>query len=118
MGVWAVTLAYGFHFEYWWVDVILHFLGGLWTFVLARYIAARYGLEISGRGKNLAALVLFISFVALVGVAWEWFEFFYDRYVFHTGFTYLPGVFEDTLADLFFDLFGALVGFLLYRKRA
>ena len=117
MGAWAVTLAYEFHFQYWWIDVLLHFAGGLWTFVLARYVASRCGLEISGRGKKIATLILFVSFVALVGVLWEWFELFYDRYVFHTGFTYLPGVFEDTLADLFFDLFGALVSFLFYFRR-
>ena len=54
-----------------------------------------------------------IGLVALVGVGWEFFEFIWDRFIWHAGFTYLPGIYEDTLSDLFFDLLGGATGFVL-----
>ena len=47
--------------------------------------------------------------MALVGVLWEFFEFGLNRYIVHIGFIN----YEDTLLDLFFDLLGGAVGFIL-----
>lgn len=66
--------------------------------------------------QNLNRMVFFvimIGVVALVGVLWEFFELILDRYIMHTGFTYLPRVFEDTLSDLFMDLLGGAFMFLI-----
>src|SRR3989344_1446849 len=32
----------------------------------------------------------------------------------HDGYSFLPGVYEDTLSDLFFDLLGGTIAFLIY----
>ena len=63
--------------------------------------------------KGPALFVATIGIVALIGVLWEFFELILDRYIIHTGFTYLPNVFEDTLLDLFWDLAGGTIMFLI-----
>jgi len=110
---WLVGLYYNLFFAIWWYDIPLHFLGGMWTLLLARYVYRRSGLEIQGGGNKIALFIFFISFVLLVGVLWEFYEFISDRYIFLSGYTHLPGVYEDTLKDLFFDFAGAVTGFLL-----
>lgn len=113
---WAFTMIYEWHFYYWWVDMILHFAGGFWVLVLARYVANHYNIEMSGAHRDVARFLVFISFVAFVGILWEFFEFILDRYITFTGFTYLARVFEDTLLDLVLDILGGTIAFLLYFK--
>lgn len=114
--LWGFTMLNEWLFYHWWADIVLHFAGGFWIFLLARYIFEHYKLEISGEHRNIAKIFIFISFVAFVGVLWELFEFILDRYIVHTGFTYLARVFEDTLLDLLMDILGGITAFLLYFK--
>ena len=94
--------------------MVLHFAGGFWVFVLARYVTEHFGNEIVGEQKNIMTFIAFISFVAFVGVLWELFEFIMDRYIVLSGFTYLARVFEDTLSDLILDMLGGIMAFILY----
>ena len=66
--------------------------------------------------KNQIAtnLLFLLGIVALVGVLWEFTEFVWDRYIFQSGFTYFSGVYEDTLSDLFFDLLGGSLAYILF----
>lgn len=107
-------MIYEWHFYHWWVDIVLHFAGGFWVFVLARYIIEHYKLELIGVHKDMARFIIFISFVVFSGVLWEFFEFVLDRYIVFTGFSKLTGVFEDTLSDLVLDILGGITAFLLY----
>lgn len=109
-------MLYEWHFYYWWIDIILHFAGGFWVFVLASHVAEHYKVEIVGVKKEVIRFFVFISFVAFVGVLWEFFEFVLDRYITMSGFTYLARVFEDTLLDLVMDILGGITAFVLYFK--
>lgn len=113
---WGFAMVYDWYFYYGWMDIILHFAGGFWVFVLIRHVTDHYNLEITGVHKEIARFFIFISFVAFAGVLWEFFEFVLDRYITFTGFTYLSKVFEDTLSDLASDIFGGIIAFLLYFK--
>ena len=113
---WGVAMLNEWFFYKWWVDIILHFAGGFWIVVLAWHVAGYFGNDITGEQKNFIKFLCFISFVAFVGVLWEFFEFIMDRYLVFTGFTYLSGVFEDTLLDLVMDILGGATAFLLYFK--
>lgn len=93
-----------------------HFLGGLWIALVGLFFKKRLRLEISGNWSGLAVFISVIGTVALAGILWEFSEFVSDRYIFRLGFTYLPNVFEDTLSDLLIDLFGGIVGYLIYKK--
>ncbi len=67
-----------------------------------------------GEHDGFYSFIIFIGFVALTGVLWEFFELVLDRYLIHNGYSFLPGVYEDTLSDLFFDLLGGTIAFLIY----
>lgn len=79
---------------------------------LAFLLKNKVGFE-AAKLKSLVWFIAAIGFVALVGVLWEFFEIILDRYVTLAGYTYLPGVFEDTLLDLFLDLVGGAAMFLI-----
>ena len=105
---WGVGLLYRLNYVFWWYDVVAHFLGGVWV--------ALSVLALKERNLISANFLLVLGTVALVGVLWEFTEFVWDRYIFQSGFTYLSGVYEDTLSDLFFDLIGGLAALIIVRK--
>lgn len=64
--------------------------------------------------QSLINLVLILSFVALIGVLWELWEFSYDFFISSYPQPLQQGM-ADTMGDLFFDLVGGLTAFVFYR---
>lgn len=116
MALWLFGLWIGLPYRLWWFDVVSHFIGGAWALVFFLFLARFFGISIVGAGNTrwVAEYCALVGSVIMVGVFWEFGEFIADRYIFETGFTYLSGVFEDTLSDLFFDTAGGTVGFLIF----
>ena len=88
---------------------------------MAMFFVWLYHSKISQLPSYLIAFLITLSFVALIGVFWEFLEFFYDVFVSSKGYYgYMQLSAADTIADLFFDLVGgsALLGiyFLLKSK--
>ena len=108
-------LSYGI----WWLDDILHFLGGAWVSVFAFWYFFKYPPEIksrfprdliSGLGAGWILVVGLISFAVFAGVLWEFLEFSWDYFVAEPyGVIFAQRNLQDTMSDLFFDLVGALV---------
>lgn len=97
-----------------WIDIPLHFLGGL--------LVGIWAWLVFGRGPRAHSFihkwVLIFGVTALVGVSWEFFEWILDHvlsqwYVFPRN---QPSV-DDTLGDLFMDLLGGVVGGFLAAKK-
>ena len=113
----VVTLGLAIYFRlyylFWWLDILHHFLGGLWLVLFFNFSIKHFKIMLTGDWRAAAFFLTLIGLVALVGVGWEFFEFIWDRFIWHAGFTYLPGIYEDTLSDLFFDLLGGATGFVL-----
>ena len=109
------------NYWYWvfpWLDIPMHFFGGFW---MAMFFVWLYHSKISQLPSYLIAFLITLSFVALIGVFWEFLEFFYDVFVSSKGYYgYMQLSAADTITDLFFDLVGgsALLGiyFLLKSK--
>ena len=56
-----------------------------------------------------------LSFVALIGVFWEFFEFFYDIFISSRGYLgFMQLSAADMIGDLFFDLSGGLTFSIIY----
>ncbi|MDO8523268.1 MAG: hypothetical protein Q7S12_03245 [bacterium] len=115
-GAWVIGLNYGLFFLIKWLDIPFHFFGGFSVYVLWRAFGKGLNAEIAGLRKFFFLFLAGIGFVMFIGVFWEFFEFILDRFIMHTGFTYLSGVYEDTLSDLLLDFFGGSTAFLLYNK--
>ncbi len=101
---------YYWYWTYPWLDMPMHFLGGFWLAMV--YFWRSQKLQTSTDSKHESALLIIIGclgFVALIGVLWEFFEFFCDIFIASKGYIAVSqqGV-GDTMGDLFFDLLGGL----------
>jgi len=94
-----------------WLDIPMHFAGG---FVVAWFFAEYFRKERGGMSKLVGA-VFIIGIAAIVGIAWEWFEWVLDNFIFIEN-QFMGGL-DDTLFDLFMDLVGASCIALLYSKK-
>lgn len=102
---------YYWYWRIWWFDLLMHFLGGMAVAVL---ITSLYYLIVPrGRLSQLRFLGLVILGTLVVGILWEVFEFGVDAYwsahVNIKSLQILQAGSRDTLSDLLFDLFGALI---------
>ena len=102
-----------FYEKYFWIDIPMHFLGGLSVALMFMMIITDLNKRNIVEDLQLSVLFIFvISFVSLAAVLWEFFEFGMDS-IFLIGF---QGGLRDTLADLFFGLIGGLAGFLTFTE--
>lgn len=91
----------------WFFDMPMHFLGGAW-------VALAYFYIFPFKEKNIttSCILRVLCAVFLVGLGWEFFEFFVDNGIAHNIFNLL-----DTSSDLFFDLSGGILALLYFSKR-
>lgn len=102
----------------WWYDTLLHFLGGVWVGNLFIYIfSERLGL-FEGKKNLFYTLATVVGFVALLGVAWELYEFMIDETfgIKHGLPLTQPGL-ADTMKDLAIDTLGGVVSAVIYYLR-
>src|SRR5882724_2628370 len=107
---------------YWtlpWYDIPMHIAGGVWVGLLFFYLMERRTGN-PMRDPLVPLLLRTLGFVALVGVAWEFYEYVSDVFILHkyAWGDALSGQAFDTLKDLFNDLLGAFLASLWYRFRA
>jgi hypothetical protein len=102
-----LALAESLYWRFWWMDIIMHGLGGLLVGAVVAY-AIRYRFP----ALLPRAYALVILAIVLVGVSWEVFEYLYRIYDARN----YP---LDTSIDLVMDLLGALLGafVLLWRSK-
>lgn len=111
----ANFLALGFNWQetVTWFDSVLHFSGGALMAMLFFWFFNPARLQTSLLNKAILA----VSFVALVGVLWEFAEISFLNSLVARFFdtVNVEATLPDTIADLFFDLVGA-GAFLAFRK--
>ena len=65
--------------------------------------------------NKFVSLVMVVSFAALIGLFWEFYEALVEYYFFqYSNFSMFNMTPIDTLLDLFFDLLGGLTAGILY----
>jgi len=105
------------NFWYWtyrWMDIPMHFLGGFWLGLIFLY-SIMPKLEITSH-KLLIAMILVVSFAVLIGVFWEFIEFSFDvSIVLKWHLPLAQQGLADTMKDLFFDLLGGFVAWVIYK---
>lgn len=125
LGVHGIAIASGWYLSNLWLDIPMHFAGGFGMGYLALAIWQTTVSKISFRKslnkpwRILIYLGIILGFVALVGIAWEWYEFIFDSYASQVSLEYRPAQMSltDTMADLFLDLLGGVLAFTLYAAR-
>ncbi len=91
------------YFEFFWFSALMHFLGGAILGILWMWFIGRAGWKHS--------LGLLILFVGSIGIGWEIFEFVFD--IAYAGKYYVI----DTTVDLIMDVLGAVMIYLLFKKK-
>lgn len=118
----AAALFFNWYSTIFWLDDILHFLGGAFlafVFLLGVQKMPQYA---SFAASIPLFLILGVSFAAFVGVLWEFFEFGFDSFVAPVyNFPSAQLGLSDTLSDLLFDILGSgavlLCYAVLYKRR-
>lgn len=98
-----------FYWTYWWYDIMMHFLGGFLIGGIALWFFVRFFK--SEHTKASSALIVAVLSVLLVGLGWEYFEFFSGALFLQEG-----SVIGDTALDLVMDTLGALCMWLIVRS--
>lgn len=103
----VLDVGLGFYNRIPFFDVPMHALGGFtaaWTgLLLYNLVREQYaGVIIAPRAL---LYVYLIGFAAVVGIAWEWYEFLHDVFL---NSAMQPSI-ADTMADFFFDIVGAIL---------
>ncbi len=94
------ALQWYLYWYYPWLDVLTHFLGGLWV-----ALAAVWLLSYAGKRSSLLKI---ICIVMLIGVGWEVFEV-------AAGIPREANFMFDSSLDLTMDYIGGICGFILSR---
>lgn len=97
------------NYWYWtipWIDIPMHFFGGFWVATAFITLNSKFGVKLP---NYLITLIAILSFVALIGVLWEFAEFLFDVFISSGGYAkVIQQDVADTLGDLFMDLLGGL----------
>lgn len=95
------ALAFSLYWQYPWFDVLLHFLGGLWVFLVLVWIMERFHI-------GYTTLLIFFG-VLMVGGLWELFELW-------AGIPREANFVLDTSIDILMDALGGLSGMLIFKR--
>lgn len=98
----VTALSKFYYWDYWWFDILMHLLGGLWVglfiFWFDEWIKLPFKIN----------LINFLALILAVGIAWELWELMFgitlvrgDKYVF------------DTILDIIMDITGGVVTYFL-----
>ncbi|MEK7147126.1 MAG: hypothetical protein AAB772_02620 [Patescibacteria group bacterium] len=113
-----------------WIDIPLHFLGGVFAAMFSWWFGHRFALFnifhndfFSAKGGSASGgknILILIAVAATIGVFWEFFEFSFDYFVVSEArFNFLnlaqPSK-ADTMADLFFDILGGFTAGILVSR--
>lgn len=93
--------------QYPWFDIALHFLGGLGVYLIIQPYFSKSLIPVS----HLPQAIFLIGTTILVGVLWEFAEYFGTQLLRYQGSNLqLSGDLPDTITDLVLDLLGGMVG--------
>jgi hypothetical protein len=105
------AVVYRLYWSFWWMDILTHFLGGLWVGTIALYTKYFGSDSITRVTAKISPLATSLLTVLLIGLIWEIFE-------------YIAGVILvspkayviDTSLDILMDIIGGLVSVALIRS--
>ena len=102
----TLALVFSLYYTWFWFDIPMHFLGGLWV-----ALALGWLFYFSGYISKLTQrpFVLIVLGTVIVGGLWEVFEFV-------VGARLEEGYVFDTSLDMVMDTLGALCGFVYLKK--
>ncbi|MBI2046326.1 MAG: hypothetical protein HYT28_02835 [Parcubacteria group bacterium] len=106
----TVALALGWYFTFFWFDMLMHTLGGVWVGFAALWFLGVIDTDKKATQFNIKRTILAVLLAtACVGLLWELFEYIVDIVTHASSYGFIDG-----LSDLFFDLLGASFAVTMY----
>lgn len=108
-----LALQFYLYWTFWWLDILMHFLGGLWVGLTALwfFFFSGYVYKNVNLVRNTKIFLITIASVIVVGVLWEVWELWAELvFVNETGY------FLDTSLDMVMDTLGGIVAFIYAKK--
>jgi len=103
------AIEYSLYFYYNWLDIPVHFLGGIWVSATALWLILSKEYFSSLRTNRRLLLLTLFSSALFIGLLWEAFEYVFGIAVLNPA-NYVP----DTIKDLFTDVLGSLFLYVYY----
>lgn len=102
-------LSYKWYHQTWWVDFVMHAIGGMWIAAASFTVKDAYIPELQKIAPLWLYVLVILGIVMLAGVMWEWIEFLLDLVFFplRAELRLQLGL-MDTLKDLAMDFLGGL----------
>ena len=98
------------YWKFWWFDIMMHFLGGLWVGLMSLWLYYFSGFNSHPRKEKKFVFLFSIISVLTIGIGWEVFEVLIQSNLSN-------GYWVDTTQDLIMDTLGALTaGFLCLKS--
>ena len=91
------------YWRFWWFDIMMHFLGGLWIGLVSLWTYYFSGFFKNLNQKYSFIFLLSIISVCVIGIGWEIFEILIDPEYFQEGYI------SDTILDLIMDVIGGII---------
>lgn len=104
-----LSLVFSWYWTFWWMDVVMHFLGGLWiglAVIWFVFVSGRVSIAEIMHERRTAFLVA-AGAALVVGLGWEVFELYYGISGAHPN----EPLFPDTWHDLVMDTFGGIAAY-------
>jgi len=106
-----VALNFYLYWHFWWLDILMHFMGGFWISAFLFWILyfSRFFKFQPKSFLSLLSLVVFLNL--LISLGWEIFEW-------KLGITFSMEKYYwgDTFSDIFSSLAGGLIALLLFYR--
>ena len=103
-----LALYFHWYWMFWWYDILLHFLGGLWLGGTTLWFLQYVRQQPVGR---IEQYILPVVAVVIIGLGWELFEFSLDTFI-----IFRTNDIIDTMSDLGMDVVGSLTASLIMIK--
>lgn len=105
----ALAINLYLYWELWWLDMLMHFLGGFWVALLGFWIIAFFDRVEEFSKKQI--LIVSVVFTLVIGLLWELFEA-------GAGLSFVGrDAWGDTILDIIFDIVGGLTaGYYIFKR--
>lgn len=101
----AYAIEFSLYWSFWWFDILMHFLGGLWVALVSLWGVGVINRRVAQALTRKQIFLLSVVSAIAVGVGWELFEYLSGMFVEQDG------ILLDTIIDLIMDTIGGIVAF-------
>lgn len=114
-----IGIYYNWYLNWWWFDIVSHFLGGFFiAMLMADYLKGHFL-----PGEIIKNILIIVGATIFIGVVWEFCEYIANQTLIRPTKQYLGinayfmGDLDDTVTDMMLDIVGSFLFAISYLKK-